>query len=295
MWIKQDPKYLDDPRLAKLTERAQLRFHQLYMLAGRCEASGAFIIDGRRLDDDDLAFHLRVRDKRLFKVDLKALRSAKLIVVNGHGPVIADWKQDQVDIEEIRAARRERDKRYEERKRRGDDGDASDARRRLSGDGYQSQSPDQNPELESRVDQPTTLPSSRTRRADPGGQAGGKTQKGFDHLKPKERKRAQTVAAILGAASLRQPKLNQVSVLVATRISVRTDDLMTYLLAALASAYADQKANNKVAVAAHRIEQDRVSPEFKDPSRWKSIPVDVLKAAGIKDLDQYVTNSKYRR
>lgn len=112
-------------------------------------------------------------------------------------------------------------------------------------------------------------------------------------MKPAQRKRAKQIAPILTAAGLRQPKLNTLIVVVATRTSIPSDGLSRYVLAGLASAYADPQAKNKAAVAAHRLELDQIAPEFKDPASWKSVPAEVLRAAGIKDLNRYIDNEKY--
>jgi len=85
-WIKKHEKYLDDPRLVRLKERTQLRWHQLYMLAGRCAANGAFIMQGRRLTDDEIAFHLRVNRDNSEKCDEENCFDS---VNNQHGP--ASW------------------------------------------------------------------------------------------------------------------------------------------------------------------------------------------------------------
>jgi len=57
--------------------------------------------------------------------------------------------------------------------------------------------------------------------------------------------------------------------------------LKAYVLAAIASAYSDPSANNKAAIAAHRMDADNVQPQFLKESAWQVIPAPILKAAGI--------------
>lgn len=299
MWIKQDPRLLDDPRLLRLPDRAQLRFHQLYMLAGRCEAQGSFVMNGRQLTEEDIALQLRVKDDmRTFKGDLKALLGAELLTLNGRGYEITDWHHSQVDIDEIRRnnAKRQRDF----RERHGNTGELVTGASRVS-NANQSPEPEEDQSPEPEEDQPPTLPPSGSKRVRSGGRAGADPQAPaasplttmLDRMKPKERKRAAQIAPILTAVGLRQPMLNNITVLVATRISIGASELTPYVLAVLASTYADERAKNKPAVAAHRLAEGSLAPEFKDPDRWRSIPAEVLKAAGIDDLNEYIRRRRY--
>jgi hypothetical protein len=116
----------------------------------------------------------------------------------------------------------------------------------------------------------------------------------FDALTKKQKAVAQHIEPILRASGLRDPKLTDIKVLVAIRNFKSTEDAAHYTLAALASAYADTSAMNKNSVAAHRIEKNTVSADFiADPGIWRSLPVTVLQAAGIADLQSYVRQLKY--
>src|SRR6185369_8016324 len=96
-WIKLYANRLDDVRLLRLNDRQQLRYYQMYLLAGRLDADGSFVENGQRLDDTDIAIKLRVNDTKQFTADLKALKTAGLIKVNGHGPFISDFSGEQVN------------------------------------------------------------------------------------------------------------------------------------------------------------------------------------------------------
>lgn len=96
-----------------------------------------------------------------------------------------------------------------------------------------------------------------------------------------QRKRAEQVKPILSLAGLKKEKLENTAAVLAVRSSISNANLIPYVLAALASSYADPDAKNKAAVAAYRIETDSVSLLFTNRSTWKVIPEGILKAAGI--------------
>lgn len=143
--------------------------------------------------------------------------------------------------------------------------------------------------------QPSTQPSSHDDRS---GRKDGKASKQnglqFSQLKPAQKERGKIAGKILRAAGLRNPRLEAIMVLVATRSFIRNDELTTHLLSALASSYADEDAKNKAAIAAYRIEKNDIQPNYKDPRTWKCIPTDVLKAAGIDDLNNYIQRQKFK-
>jgi hypothetical protein len=116
-WIKQYPARLQDVRLAKLNDRHQLRFYQLYLLAGHLNADGAFVQDDQILSVTDIAYLLRVKDVKQLESDLAMLKKAKLLKVNGHGPYIADFKEEQIAWSEKQAAERERQKKSRQSQR----------------------------------------------------------------------------------------------------------------------------------------------------------------------------------
>ena len=71
------------------------------------------------------------------------------------------------------------------------------------------------------------------------------------------------------------------------------EDMISDILAAIASAYSDGRVNSKEAVTAYRLENDQVPQSFNDPKLWRSVPVKALQAAGIDDLEQYTNRRKY--
>ena len=124
-------------------------------------------------------------------------------------------------------------------------------------------------------------PSQPGRRA-----AGGKGS----NLKSDEYPTIETIKRILTAASLENPKIiNSVSELVATR---NVADPVDEVLAALAAAFADKRVNSPPAMAAHWLQEDQRQVTFNDPKMWKSLPKEVLAAAGIDDLRTYAANRK---
>jgi hypothetical protein len=102
---------------------------------------------------------------------------------------------------------------------------------------------------------------------------------------------AARIGKILIAASFRdRRKIVLLSDEVATRSM--TCDPIAYVIASFASAFASNKAKDPVAVAVHQIEADVVPPAFFDPKTWRSVPREILAAAGIDDIDAHIRNSK---
>jgi len=112
-WIKQYPSRLHDVRLAQLHERVQLRFYQLYLLAGLLNANGSFVQDDQILSTTQISFLLHVKDVKQLEQDIATLKKARLIKVNGHGPYIADFKAEQVNWMDKQKSGRERQQRFQ--------------------------------------------------------------------------------------------------------------------------------------------------------------------------------------
>lgn len=110
-WIKQPTTRLDDSRLALVSDAAQRDYFMLYLLAGRLDAEGLFIENKRQLSNDELAFKIRVDPSRM-RSSIKELQKANLLHVNGKGPMIADWKHEQINWRDKRENDRERQQRH---------------------------------------------------------------------------------------------------------------------------------------------------------------------------------------
>lgn len=119
---------------------------------------------------------------------------------------------------------------------------------------------------------------------------GGKDNQSTSVLSKSQIKVIEKIKPIWTTAGLGQKKFSELMDKAIVRLHLST--AMKATLAALASSYADQKANNKVLVAAYRIENDCVPAEFFYPSNWSSIPAPILKAAGIVNLEKYISANK---
>lgn len=113
-WIKQYPNRLHDVRLAQLNDRQQLRYYQLYLLAGHLNADGAFMQDSKQLSPKEIAFFLRVKDADQLSKDMQVLKKCGLLKANGHGPFIAEFQNEQINWMEKQRDERERQKRKRE-------------------------------------------------------------------------------------------------------------------------------------------------------------------------------------
>lgn len=110
-WIKLATTKIDDARLAMCSDAAQRDYLMLYMLAGRLDADGLFIENGRQLSDDEIAFKIRVKASRL-KASIGEMKKSRLVHVNGKGPQIVDYASEQQSWRDKQDADRERQARH---------------------------------------------------------------------------------------------------------------------------------------------------------------------------------------
>jgi hypothetical protein len=94
-WIKMHTTILDDPRLARLDPQTQATYFKLALLAGRCDAGGAFYQDGKQMTDEDIAWSLRMADTKELVKQFKSLTTVGLMINNGHGPELSNFMQYQ--------------------------------------------------------------------------------------------------------------------------------------------------------------------------------------------------------
>ncbi len=94
------------------------------------------------------------------------------------------------------------------------------------------------------------------------------------------------------AAGLGKQKIDEVLIAVAEKFTPA--NAKRNILAALASAYADSKAKNKPIVAAYRLENNQVPPEFTSSDTWHVIPKSILEAANV-DVERLQKKSSISR
>lgn len=268
-WIKQPTTKLNDARLSFVSIQAQRDYFMMYLLAGQIDADGLFVEHGRRLSDKEIAFRIHTKADRLVS-SMKELKRENLLHINGRGPQIADWQHEQINWREKQDADRSRQARHRDVTRDGEPVTLLDqTRSRLDVD------------VDKKKIRPSP-PTPRRKASSSAGKAGKGTRKASGYSSDTEQiKRKEIALTILRSSGLRNPKLKSISVLVATRHFKNNKTFVAYLLAALASAYADPSANDKPIIAAHRIEHDAVPPQFKQPDQWRSLPAEILQAAGV--------------
>lgn len=93
-WAKLHTYKLDDARFMRLTTAQLGRWMQLLLLAKRCDENGALLFNGKELTAEDFATLFR-SDIKEVRSDLSALKSAKLIFMNGRGWEITDYATEQ--------------------------------------------------------------------------------------------------------------------------------------------------------------------------------------------------------
>lgn len=136
---------------------------------------------------------------------------------------------------------------------------------------------------------PPSLPSSRHEAA----QADGRMD-AHVRLTNEQRGYAERIQKILHVASFGDKrKAVSLSQIMATRIYIGGP--IHHTIASFAGAYASGKARDPVAVAVHQLQEDAVNPTFDDPKLWRSVPPQILKAAGIDDLGTYAAEYALRK
>jgi hypothetical protein len=307
-WIKLYANRLDDVRLLRLEDRTQLRYYQLYSLAGRLDADGYFVENGKQLDDTDIAIKLRVANVKELTADMKALRGAGLMGANGHGPFISDFSGEQVNWSLKQEHERERKQKQRHgtvtRDTSGTDGKSRKGHKTVTDVDQDQTKKKIKKEIQNKKKIKTTTQTSTAsaKKAKPAKGAGSSVAGGggndsssssidqqFETMIKTNSKAAENVRImrpILIADGLGKQKFKETMLKVATRILPSKAKQMT--LAAIASAYADEDAKNKPMIATHRLENEQVPSQFMNPVTWRVIPDEVLKAAGVNDLNDYI-------
>jgi len=302
-WIKLHTNLLDDPRLSSLPERAQLHYFKLLILAGRLDAGGSLIIDGRKLTDQEIAWMIRLSNVDKLTADLKLLKKNGLLLINGHGWEIGGFMEFQGPTQsDKRAVWRARQEKHRTGKKQITS-DKAGGHAPVTSDKAGGHAPvtptDQNPDQRRGEEEPDqTRPESQragrdAKNSDDGPHPTGWLAAGFNVLSEADRKIADMALAILTSAGLGQMKSKNLLAILAARVS--PSKLLPALLAGLASAYADESARKKPIVAAYRLEEDQVAAQFKNPTTWRILPEEVLRAAGIDDLDEYIRSKQPAR
>lgn len=305
-WLKHSSEKRTDPRVQVLTLPTKAIYYMLTEVAAQCDADGSFTFNSIELNDDQLA---KLIDVELadFKRAKKEMFKSGILSANGHGPFLTDFAEDQIAQE----ARREKWRRWQR-----------DHRHDVNPDNSADVMPDTNPDVNTpRVriqsqnqnqiknqsqsknqNQPTTpTPPSNDRRsgrvagADSKSDSSSTNSNGEKKLTRKQLAVIAHIKPILQQSGLRNPLLDRtLNAIVTIRNFKSKEKALSYVLGALASTYAEDGIHNKNAVAAHRIENNNVPAEYVEkPELWKSLPGEVLNAAGIDDLDHYIRRSKY--
>lgn len=284
-WIKSYTKKLDDIRLARTSATAQLAYFKMELLAGKCDADGSFVMNGEQLTEEEIAFYIRMDTKDIKKA-MKELAANRLVTMNGRGPQLTDFPQEQVSQDKRREAWRERQNSHRSVTRDNEDVTRDNSVTHAPRTRVQNKNKNQSKNRgEKKRPEPTTPTPPKTEGTRLAG--GLDSIPSFAELLRSDRKafrRAELAMTILKASGLRNPKLKTTSIILATRIYKKAktdDDFKAVILAALASSYADPTAVDKAVIAAHRLETDQVPPQFKDSKSWNVIPRDVLEKAGI--------------
>jgi len=294
-WIKLFPSLLHDVRLFSLTDRQKLRYFEMYMLAGQLNADGSFVQDGKELKPAEIAHLLRVNDAKQFEKDLIALKKSRLVRQNGHGPYIADFKDEQINWVELQRNNRERQARFKQSHAGNalvtDESRVDNAPRTRTKNQTKNQ-------IQIKNQPPLPLLPSKGKGSSRVGGLGSKNRSSllngpdFTDLNKNQRAMFARIEQVLSLSGLGNLKLKNTLSLLTTRSTPKNK--MQFVLAALASAYADKGANNKAIIATHRIEKSSVPAEYFSPATWDVIPGPILKAAGDVGLEPHTNDERIR-
>lgn len=285
-WVKLYTRYLDNPKISRLPEPAQLRYYQVMMLTGKLDAGGSLSIDGNPLTDDEIAWNLRINTE-IWIQDAALLEGNGLLLRNGHGWEIPAFEDEQGPTNaEQREQWKIRNTRRKERKaitgvsqeipavNTGVSQEIPALRVRVR---EESESESEKEKNQNRTDQNQITPEPPVLTD---------LDSLLKAVSPKQCKPAKQLYKIWGAFTLGNPKLVNLVYILTTRNSLTWT--IEYSLAAIAAACSKPEARNPTMLAAHMAEHDKVPLEYYDPKKWDQIPACVLEAAGIEDLKSYI-------
>lgn len=276
-WISISTSMQDDASSwLPLTTHQRGRWLELNLLAARLDQEGAFSQNGSPLIVEQIAVLIRANQDEL-REDLKAFKKFGIIHMNGRGLELTHFKQEQE---------------FYCKQNRRDTGETPDN----PGEPGDAQGIPQKPHLPDPTIPDNTIPvQDKTIPHQTSPQAAGVDGDPFKSIsfKPGQLERARWCRKVFGSAALGDPKNFETSLYVATRISLQLG--AAYVMAALASAFADPEVKNPVVVAASRLQRNRVPEDYLLPKKWKTIPPKILEAAGIPDLDKYIVKDQLKK
>lgn len=93
-WIKVYTEFVDDAKFASCTDGVKLRFIQLMLIAGECDADGDLIAGGEWLKLDQIAWRLRVMCDQLDS-DIQTLIALGVIAKKKQGLTVVNFDKRQ--------------------------------------------------------------------------------------------------------------------------------------------------------------------------------------------------------
>lgn len=93
-WIKVYTEFVDDAKFASCTDGVKLRFIQLMLIAGECDANGDLVAGGEWLKLDQIAWRLRVMCDQL-ENDIQALITLGVIARTKRGLTVVNFDKRQ--------------------------------------------------------------------------------------------------------------------------------------------------------------------------------------------------------
>lgn len=119
IWLRHYSNKRTDPRVKLLTLKSKAVYYLLSEVAAQCDAGGSFVMNDIQLTDQQIA-HLATIELGDLKTAVREMKRTGLISVNGHGPFLTDFAEEQIPQETRRKQWRARQqkKRQEQQPKR---------------------------------------------------------------------------------------------------------------------------------------------------------------------------------
>jgi len=101
IWLKHYSSKRTDPRVKLLSLPSKAVYYLLTEVAAQCDAGGAFTMNSIELTEKQLA-HLATIELAELKTAMREMKRTGLMSVNGHGPYLTDFSEEQTSQEQRR-------------------------------------------------------------------------------------------------------------------------------------------------------------------------------------------------
>ncbi len=116
IWLRHYSNKRTDPRVKLLSLTSKAVYYMLTEVAAQCDSQGGFVMNGIQLTDQQIAQLATVEVTEL-RAAMREMKKTGIVSVNGHGPYLVDFADEQVSQEQRREQWRERQQRKRDKER----------------------------------------------------------------------------------------------------------------------------------------------------------------------------------